>query len=117
LNFEDLKVFSLTFFSIKLLFSGYRAIRDIAAHRLILPRLHRRPLVFITIERRCKKNCENHLCFHAFSVVSLTFFSIKMLFSGYRAIRDITAHRWFFSPPTLPPVRVYYNKALTKKEW
>ena len=47
-----------------------------------LPRCRRRPLAFIAIERRRKKNGKNRLCFDNFTVCLLTFFPIKLLFSG-----------------------------------
>ena len=75
-----------------------------------------RPFLFITTERRRKNNGENLLCFDDFSVILLTFFSIKMLFSGYCAIRDITADRWIFVPPLTPLDRVHQLTAALQKE-
>jgi hypothetical protein len=72
--------------------------------------------LFITIEWRRKNNGENLLCLDDFSVVLLTFFSIKMLFSGYHAIRDIAADRWIFVPPLTPLDRVRQLTAALQKE-
>jgi hypothetical protein len=47
-----------------------------------LPRRRRRPLAFVTKERRRKKNGENPMCFDDFTVCLLTIFSITLLFSG-----------------------------------
>jgi hypothetical protein len=56
------------------------------------------------------------LCLDDFSVVLLTFFSIKMLFSGYREIRDIAADTWIFVPPLTPLDRVRQLTAALQKE-
>jgi hypothetical protein len=80
-----------------------------------LPRCRRHPLAFITIERPRKNNGENSFCFDDFTVCLLTFFSINLLFLGYRAIRDIAAHRWILATPLQPSALVYYNRAVTQK--
>jgi hypothetical protein len=81
---------------------------------LLSPRWHL-PLAFITTEGRCKNNGEKLFCFYDVSVVLLTIFSIKMLFSGYRAIRDIAAHRRILAKPMLPTAPVYSHRATMQK--
>ena len=80
-----------------------------------LPRLPHHPLACITTERLRENNGENSFCFDDFTVCLLTFFSIKLLFLGYRAIRDIAAHRWILAMPLRPSVLVYYKRAATQK--
>jgi hypothetical protein len=48
----------------------------------LLPRRQRRPLSYVKTERQRKKNGEKPLCFYDFTILSLTFFSVKLLFSG-----------------------------------
>jgi hypothetical protein len=100
-----------------MIFSGYCAIHDIAANPRILakPML---PIACIYSHRATpQKNGDNILCFDYVSVVLLNIFSIKMLFSGYRAIRDIAARRCILSTPLLPLTCVPFNRAATPKYW
>jgi hypothetical protein len=80
-----------------------------------LPRRRRHLLLFITTERLRKNNGENTFCFDDSTVCLLTFFSIKLLFLGYRAIRNIAAHRWILATPLQPSALVYYNRVATQK--
>jgi hypothetical protein len=80
-----------------------------------LPRRPHHPLACIATELLRKNNGENSFCFDDFTVCLLTFFLIKLLFLGYRAIRDIAAHRWIFAMPLRPSVLVYYIRAATQK--
>ncbi len=80
------------------------------------PRRRRRPLLFITTEWRQKLNGENLLCFDDFTFFYSPFFQFNCYFRGYRAIRDIAAHRRIFAPAPPPSTRVVYKIAATQKE-
>ena len=43
------------------------------------------------------------------------FFQLNRYFQGYRAIREISAHREIFAPPPPAPAHVYYNRAATQQ--
>ncbi len=43
------------------------------------------------------------------------FFQLNRYLLGYRAIREITAHRQIFALPPPAPAHVYYNRAATQK--
>jgi hypothetical protein len=82
LHFDDFSVLLLTFFQLNCYFWGEPTICDISAHRLFLPHCHRCPIAFIKKDWQRKKNGEKQLRFDDFSVLLLTFFSIKLLFWG-----------------------------------
>jgi hypothetical protein len=82
----------------------------------ILP-CRRRPIPFIITEQRRKKNGEKPLRFHDFTILSLTFFLIELLFWGNRVICDISAHRLIFAPPPLSTNCVDIKRVATQKEW
>ena len=81
--FDNFRFFSLTFFSIKLLFSGLS--RDPCDHS---PQTDFCPAAtgarsrLLQQSSDTKKNGENLLCFDDFTFFLLTFFSIKLLFLG-----------------------------------
>jgi hypothetical protein len=56
------------------------------------------------------------LGFEVFTVLSLTMFSIKLLFLGDPVIRDIYTQRRIFAPPPPWPACVDLNKAAIQKE-
>ena len=96
-----LDFFLSPFFQLNRYLSGYRAIREITAHR----------------RGDTKKNGENLLCFDDFKFFYSPFFQKNFYFWGYRAIRDITAHSWSFAQPPPPSAPVYYNKEATQNKW
>jgi hypothetical protein len=63
-----------------------------------LPRRHRLPLAFIKTKRRCKKNGEKRLGFDVFTVLSLTIFSIKLLFFGRSRDPRYLVSQTYFCP-------------------
>ena len=56
-------------------------------------------------------------CFFAILQLSRSpFFQLNRCIWSHRAIRDISAHRCIFAPPSLWRARVYWNKAAMQKE-
>ena len=86
---RDVTVCLLTFFSIKLLTGRF------------LHRRRSRPLAFIKRTWQRKKNGENQLFFDDHTFFHSPFFQLNCYFRGYRAFRDIIAHRRIFTTP--PP--------------
>jgi hypothetical protein len=110
-----LKVVVLTFFQLNSYFRCHRAIRDISAHRrTFAPPLQPSARVYDNREAT-QKNGDNSFSFDDFTVCLLTFFSIKLLFSGYHATRDFSAHRWIVVTPLASPARFYYNRGALQK--
>jgi hypothetical protein len=103
LYIRDFTVVPLTIFSIKLLFRGQRATVISQLTERFSPCRRRRPLAFITKDQRHQENGKKRMRVDDVSVILLTIFSIKLLFSWPTRDRDIAAHRPNFAPlPSLP---------------
>ncbi len=107
LSVDDFSVLLLTVFQWSCYFQCQCATHDIAAHRPIFATLLLPPTNYYKKQHWHKKNGEKWLSVDDFSVLLLTFFSMKLLFQFQHATHDIAAHRPIFAPPLIPPTCYY----------
>jgi len=80
-----------------------------------LPCSHHHPLVFINKEQRSKKNGAKQSSLDEFTVLLLTFFSMKLTFWLAMQDHDILSHRWIFASHHLLPLMFITTKRRAKK--
>jgi hypothetical protein len=102
-------------FQLNCCFRGQRATVISQLTERFLPCRFRLPLAFITKDQRRQKNGKKRLGFDYFSVLLLTIFSFKLLFSWPTRDRDIAAHRPNFALLPSPPACLHCNRAGTAK--
>jgi hypothetical protein len=82
-----------------------------------LPRRRSRPLAFIKKSGDAKRMVRIFCVLTILQFIYSPSFQSIWYFRGYRAIRDIAAHRLIFAPPPPLSARAYYNRAMMQKEW
>ena len=81
------------------------------------PRCFCCPLTIIKKQQWHKKNGEKEVSVDYFSVLLLTFSSMKFYFQCPCTTHDIAAHRPIFATILPLPARIHYNQATMQKEW